>query len=424
MRGYIKANKNKDGKIISYRIAVSLGRDPVTKKAKHTYETFKRKGDAEKRLNDLVRRRETGMLFAPSRDTLGTYLTSWLKDTVKPNLSPRTHEGYSSIIEKHLKPSIIGQLALTRIKPTDIQSYYGDKLKGDKEKGIKPLSNRTVLHHSMVLHGAFKNAVKTGLIPYNICDATTPPKAIKKEMQIMNEKEIHLFLELARDTPYYTLFFLALFTGLRRGELLGLKWTDIDLLDMTLSVNRSLYQLANGEIVIRNPKTDKSRRLVSLTPSTCDVLRQELAKQKAILQEIKQKKEEQKKEEQKTEDNQNPDNTKKEEYKWSDDRYIFSEWDGKHLLPNTVSHAWQKLAKKSGLKGVRLHDARHTMATLWLKMGIHPKIVQERLGHSSIQITLDTYSHIMPGLQAAAAAKFDEMILPKPNPDPVAPLEQ
>ncbi len=189
---------------------------------------------------------------------------------------------------------------------------------------------------------------------------------------------------------------------------LGLKWSDIDLLGMTLSVNRSLYQLANGEIIIRNPKTDKSRRLVSLTPSTCDVLRRELSKQKATLQGIK----------------QNPDNTKQEEYKWSDDRYIFSEWDGKHLLPDTISHAWQKLAKKSGLKGVRLHDARHTMATLWLNMGIHPKIVQERLGHSSIQITLDTYSHVLPGLQAAAAVKFDEMMLPKANPDQVAQLEQ
>jgi integrase len=413
MRGYIKANKNKNGKIISYRIAVSLGRDPVTKKPKHIFETYKRKAEADKRLNELVRRRETGMLFAPSRDSLAAYLKKWLDDQVKPNLSPRTAEGYETIINLHFAPSTIGKKPLTRIKPADIQSYYTDKIKSG-------LSNRTVLHHAMVLHGAFKNAVKLGLIPYNICDATTPPKAVNKEMLIMNEKEIHLFLELARDTPYYTLFFLALFTGLRRGELLGLKWSDIDLLDMTLSVNRSLYQLANGEIIIRNPKTEKSRRLVSLTPSTCDVLRKELAKQKSTLEELKQKKEE----EQKPEDKQNSEKIKKEEYKWSDDRYIFSEWDGKHLLPNTVSHAWQKLAKKSGLKGVRLHDARHTMATLWLKMGIHPKIVQERLGHSSIQITLDTYSHIMPGLQAAAAAKFDEMMLPKPNSDPVAQLEQ
>jgi integrase len=382
MRGYIKPNLNKDGKIISYRIAVSIGRDPVTKKPRHIYETFKRKGDADKRLNELVRRRENGMLFAPSRDSLGSYLENWLRDIVKPNLSPRTVEGYESIINKHIIPAKVGKIPLTQLKPPDIQGYYSDKLQSG-------LSNRTVLHHAMCLHGALRNAVKTGLVPFNICDATTPPKAVKKEMQIMNEKEMQIFLELARNTRYHTLFYLALFTGMRRGELLGLKWSDIDLLGMQISVNRSLYQLANGEIIITKPKTNKSRRLISLTPSTCEVIRDEYAKQKATQESLA--------------------------AQWNEDSFVFSEWDGKHLLPNTISHAWQKLAKKAGMKGVRLHDSRHSHATLMLKAGIHPKIVSERLGHSSITITLDTYSHVVPGLQQAAANKFDELVLPRQN---------
>jgi integrase len=332
--------------------------------------------------------------------TLGVYLTTWLNDTVKPNLSPRTHEGYKSIIEKHLIPSNIGQIPLTKIKPADIQIYYSEKLKSG-------LSNRTVLHHAMCLHGAIKNAVKTGLIPYNICDATTVPKAERKEMKVMTEKEIQIFLDLARDSRYHTLFYLALFSGMRRGELLGLKWSDVDFLGMQTTVKRSLYQLANSEIVIRNPKTDSSRRPVPLSPSVCDILRKEYAKQKALHREIQEK----------AQETAQKSGKKSEEIPWTDDKYIFSEWNGKHFLPNSVSHAWQKMAKKSGLTGVRLHDSRHSCATIMLEGGIHPKVVSEILGHSSITVTLDTYSHVIPGLKQAAAKKFDEMVLPKADPE-------
>lgn len=176
---------------------------------------------------------------------------------------------------------------------------------------------------------------------------------------------------------------------MRRSELLGLRWSDIDLTLFQISVNCALHQLVDRSLVFRQPKTDKGRRVVSLSPSIAEVLRghrkqQELLKQCAGLP-------------------------------FSDDDLVFSQLDGTPLLPDTVSHAWRKLTKRTGLKRIRMHDARHTHASLMLKQGVHPKIVQERLGHASIQITLDTYSHVIPGIQQAAANLFDQIVVPDKN---------
>ncbi len=174
---------------------------------------------------------------------------------------------------------------------------------------------------------------------------------------------------------------------MRRSELLALRWQDVDLLLTQISVSRSLHAKANGEIVFRPCKTDKSRRLISLTPSNAFILSEHKEKQAKLRETL--------------------------DMVLLDSDLIFSHFDGKPLLPNTVSHVWEKLAKRTGLKGIHMHSARHTHASLLLKQGIHPKIVQERLGHSSIQITLDTYSHVAPGLQQAAANRFDDIVLPK-----------
>jgi len=221
----------------------------------------------------------------------------------------------------------------------------------------------------------------------NPADAVEPPRLQHREMRTMNESDIHIFLEFAKSTPYYTLFYLALFTGMRRSELLALRWCDVDLILCQLSITRALHQLQDGSRVFRQPKTAKGRRLISLSPSTALVLGEHRERQEQIRQNIGST--------------------------LTEDVLVFCHEDGSPLLPNSVSHAWTKLANRAGLKGIRLHDARHTHASLMLKQGIHPKIVQERLGHASIQITLDTYSHVAPGLQQAAANRFDDIVLPK-----------
>ncbi|MFC1894012.1 tyrosine-type recombinase/integrase [Chloroflexota bacterium] len=270
------------------------------------------------------------------------------------------------------------------MKPEHLQRYYADKLSGGRCDGNGGLSPRTVRHHHVTLHDALESAVKWGLLSKNPADAVSPPRCQRPEWHTLSEDDIHTLLEAAKKTPYYALFYLALFTGMRRSELLALRWSDIDLSLCQLYVKHTLHYLRDGSIVYRAPKTAKGLRMISLSPSTVLVLREHKEKQQAhsILLGMH----------------------------LQDDDLVFSALWGKPLLPNTVTHAWIKLVRSIGLCNVRLHDARHSHASLLLKAGTHPKIVQERLGHTSIQVTLDTYSHVAPGLQEAAAKRFDELM--------------
>ncbi|MFC1924917.1 tyrosine-type recombinase/integrase [Chloroflexota bacterium] len=379
MRGHItKRGKN------SYSIAISMGRDPTTNKYKQQWISVKgTKKDAEKRLSEMLHQLDNGTFIKPGKTTLAEYLERWLNDYVCLNLSPRTAEGYEHVIRRHLIPAL-GNITLTQLKAEQLQRYYSEKLAGGRCDGKGALSPRTVRHHHVLLHNALGLAVKWRLLSRNVADAVSPPHVVRSEMHTMNEDDLHTFLEAAKKTPYYALFYLALFTGMRRSELLALRWCDIDLILCQAHITRSLHYLRNGETIIRAPKTAKGRRMVALSPSVILLLNEHRGKQaldRAMLGTT-----------------------------LKDEDLVFSDLVGKPLLPNSVTHAWIKLVRKNGLKGIRLHDARHTHASLMLKQGVHPKIVQERLGHSSIQITLDTYSHVTPGLQQAAAEGFDKLL--------------
>jgi len=198
----------------------------------------------------------------------------------------------------------------------------------------------------------------------------------------MTEDDMQMFLDRARHTPYFPIFYLALFTGMRRSEILALRWSDIDLLLCQISVNRTVHQLQGGSYVYRAPKSAKGRRLIALTPSTTLILQEH--KEKQIAERLML------------------------DTPVKDDDLVFSTIEGGPIRPNTITRAWSILAKRCGLKATRLHDARHSHASLMLKQGTHPKVVQERLGHSTIAVTLDIYSHTTPGLQQAAALRFDD----------------
>jgi integrase len=376
MRGYIvKRSKN------SYSIKISLGKDPATGKYKSQWFTVTgSKKDAEKRLSELLHQMDTGNYMKPGKTTVSDYLNKWLSDYARPNLSPRTIEGYEHTIKHYIIPKL-GNYLLVHLKPEHLQHFYSTELNAG-------LSAQTVRHHHMVVHKAFDSAVEWGLVIRNAADAVKPPKAQRVEMQTWGETEIVQFLEAAKDTPYYELFYLALFTGMRRSELLALHWQDIDFIYSQIYVSRSLHVLKGGKAIFRSPKTATGRRTIALSPSAILLLRDYRVKKEM------------------------------ESFllgkPLSDDDLVFGIL-GKHLLPNTITHAWSKLVKHTGLKPIRFHDARHTHASIMLKQGIHPKIVQERLGHSSIQITLDTYSHVAPGLQEAAANRFDDVLKIKHN---------
>ena len=373
MRGGI-TKRGKD----SYSIAISLGKDTDTGKYKYLWESIKgSRKDAEKHRAELLHQLDNGTFIRPSKTTFAEYLERWLKDYAKPNLSPRGFERYESIVRVHLIPSL-GTITLTALRPEHIQKHYTAK----RNEGLSAL---TVRYHHTVIHKALQTAIKWELLNRNVADGVDVPKAQdNKEMKTWNEYEINQFLETAKDSSYYALFYMALYTGMRRSELLALRWQHVDFIFNQVYVSRSLHHLKDGSYVFREPKSAKSKRMIKLSSSTIDTLREHGEKQKAIRAAI-----------------------------WkplTDSDLVFSTSEGKPLRPNTISRAWTMLATRAGVSVIRLHDARHTHASLMLKAGIHPKIVQERLGHASIQITLDTYSHVSPGLQEAAAAQFDKLV--------------
>lgn len=375
MRGHI-IKRYKD----SYTIVLNLGVDPSTGKRKQQWVSVKgTKKEAEKRLAELLHQIDTGTFIRPSKTTLAEYLEKWLSDYVKPNLSPRGFERYAGIISKHLIPDM-GSITLTQLRPGHLQKHYTARLNNG-------LSARTVRYHHAVIHKALQTAVKWGLVNRNVADGVDLPRAQRIEMQTWNEDDITRFFEVAKDSPYYELFYLALFTGMRRSELLGLKWNDVDFILSQIYVSRSLHHLKDGSYIFTEPKSAKSRRTIALPPSATLLLKEHQEKQKLerVMLGIP----------------------------LTDSDLVFSTLESKPLRPNTITRAWTMLAAHAGLKVIRLHDARHTHASIMLKQGIHPKIVQERLGHASIQMTLDTYSHVAPGLQEVAAKRFDELVIPR-----------
>ena len=369
--GHIKETKDQG----VFRIVLSVGFDPASGKRLRQWFTVKgTKGDAKKRLAELLHEYNSGTYIKPGKTTVADFLDRWLADYAKPNLSPRGYERYSGIIKKHLIPDI-GRLLLTQLKPEHVHRHYADKL----NDGLNPW---TIRYHHAVLHKALETALKWELVARNVTDSVEVPRGKRMEMQTWNESEVSQFLEMAKEGQYYALFYTALFTGMRRSELLALRWQDVDFIYSQIYVNRSLHQLKDGSYIFTQPKSSRSRRTIALSPSAILTLKEH--HDRAAVDRVALG------------------------VPLTDNDLVFGTIDGKPSRPNTITTAWATAAKHAGVRVIRLHDARHTHASLMLKQGIQPKIVQERLGHASIQMTLDTYSHVAPGLQEAAAKRFDE----------------
>ncbi|MFH1141149.1 MAG: site-specific integrase [Chloroflexota bacterium] len=360
----------------SWSLKVELPRGPDGKR-RQLFETFAgNKKAADARLAELIASANDGYVIRPERVTVGELMGLWLQDHAA-QVRASTIEGYSKKVRRHIAPAL-GNLALRALEPSHVQALYRELL--------GKVSARTVLHIHRILQEGLDYAVKLAYISRNPCKAVTPPRPERKEMRAMSPQEANAVLEAARATPYYALFHTALYTGLRRSELLGLQVGNVDLTLGIIHVVRAMHVLKGGKVVYTEPKSAKGRRAVALTPSNAVVLRDHLAKLESNMIDLG--------------------------VAFTDATPVFSWPDGRPMLPNGVSVAWRRLVRGLGLRGVRLHDARHTHASFMLAQGVHPKIVQERLGHSTIAITLDTYSHVAPGLQAAAALAFDKMLAP------------
>ena len=281
----------------------------------------------------------------------------------------------------HLIP-VLGSILVPALQAQYIQRYYTHALESGRRDGKGGLSSSTVYKHHRVLFEALRYGVKHGILIRNPAECVDPPPPEHKAPAIPSAKDVQLILNKASDTPYFTLFYTKAYTGLRRGEILGLRWCDVNLDKATLSVVQTLQQLRNRQYIFKKPKSKRGQRHIDLSPSLAFVLWQHKIEyeQKRKLLGIP----------------------------LSPTDLVFSQPDGRPLRPNSVSRAFTDITRSLSLQGISLHSLRHAHATIMLQQNIHPKIVQERLGHSTISTTLDIYSHVVPGLQQAAAQRFDD----------------
>lgn len=363
----------------SWQIRVELGLDPLTQKRKQAYVSFRgtrREAEAEERR--LLRERDTGGCVHPEQVALSEFLDRWLAD-VKNSVRATTHDRYEAICRLHVKPKL-GHLPLSKLRPLHLQNLYSAKLEpGGAADGKGTLSKTSVLHLHRVLHEALAVAVRLQLIPSNPADAVRPPRPVRPEMKVLTEAETGAILKAAQGTPLYYPILIAATTGLRRGELLGLRWGDVDLETGTVSVRQSLQCTSRG-LAFTNPKTTKSRRTVALPPLATKALKEHRAaqSQERLLR----------------------------GREWVDHDLVFCAGDGRPWNPSTFSNQFHDFTSKSRFP-IRFHDLRHTHATQLFRAGVHPKMVSERLGHSNVGITLDQYTHVVEGMDREAAERIN-----------------
>jgi integrase len=371
---------------MTWELTFDLGPDPVTGDRMRRFVSVKgTRSDAEKALTEAIHRRNTGLDISYGKLTVTQYLNRWMADYATNNVSAATLVRYKGIITNHLVPAI-GRIQLSELRPAHIQRAYAEDLKdgGRKDRRGGALSARTVLQHHRVLREALAHAVRWQLIARNPADAVSPPKPSRHEMRVLDREEAQKLLASCSDDPLHCLLHVALTTGARLGELLALRWSDIDAVSGTLRITRSAQRLPRDGIVFHAPKTHRSIRPIALSPVTLRILRTHRISQAEQRLAVG-----------------SP---------YTDRDLVFANVLGEPLDGTAVTKRFQQLALAADLGHLRFHDLRHTAATLMLSAGTHPKIVSERLGHATINITLDTYSHVLPDMQHEAARMLDALL--------------
>lgn len=350
-----------------------------TGQRKTRYVYAKTKKEAAAKLRAALAERDAGLVYDDGSLTVGEYLDKWL-EAVSGTVKARTLERYEMAVKPHLQPAL-GDLRLGRLTPLQVQAFYGEKLDAG-------LSARSVQILHATLYKALKQAVRWRLVPRNVCEDVDPPRALRKEVRPLTAEQARSLLEAASSDPLEALYVLAVTTGMRQGELLGLKWEDVDLEASSVRVRRTVWK---GEASA--PKTNAARRQVALPDTAVRALR-------------------------------------KHRERAAGDSWVFASSTGDRPLGrhNLHNRSWILLRERAGLpETVRFHDLRHTAATLLLGRGVHPKLVQSLLGHASIEITMNTYSHVMPEMSGATARAMDAALDERPAlgepPDLAAPEE-
>ena len=349
----------------------------------HTMDGAKRKvlygktrAEARDKLAKALSDRIDGIVYDDENMTLGEYLDVWLQGSVFGSVRQSTYDRDKNLVNKHIKP-VLGGLKLKKLNSAQVQSFYRNRVDAG-------LSGSTVHKMHDILRRGLVQAVKWHLVPRNVAEAATPPRPAPKEMYALSVDEARRLLEAAGEDRLEALYVLAIHTGMRQGELLALRWQDVDLENAVASVRRTLTR-RGGKVVFGEPKTKKSRRSIRLTPQAVEALRAHLKRQLQDIEILGDR--------------------------YQDQGLVFTTNTGAPINPSNLrQRSFASLLKRAGLPHVRFHDLRHTCATLLLSRGVHPKFVQELLGHATIAITLDTYSHVMPSMGDATAKAMEDAL--------------
>jgi integrase len=362
--------KRKDGRYVA-RYVVYTAKGP---KRRSMYA--KTRKEAAQKLAKVQTDFNQGIVYDDENITVGAYLDSWLAGSVLGTVRQSTYDRYEVAVRVHLKPSL-GRFKLSKLTAARVSTFYQQK----RSEGCAD-SSINKLH--VTLHKALDQAVKWHMVPRNVCEAVSTPRPTTEEIKPLSTEETKFLLEAARGDRLEALYVLAVHTGMRQGEILALKWDDIDLESATINVRRTLTK-SGTRITTGEPKTSKGRRTIFLTEAAVAALRIHLGRQMEEMERLG------------------------DLYK--DEGFVFTTEVGTLINPtNLRKRSFVKLLERAGLPHIRFHDLRHTAATLLFKQGQHPKLVQELLGHANIAITLDIYSHVIPGMGDQTARAMEDAL--------------
>ena len=346
-------------------------------KRKYLSKTIRgNKKDAERTMREIATSIDNGGFVSPEKETVANFMHRWLKDYVATTKKPKTLQGYEGNINRYILPAF-GWLKLQELTGRHIQALYGE-LTG------RGLSNTSVVQVHRIIHKALSLAVKWGCVTRNVADAASPPKVEQKTMETWEVETVRKFLGSAKENRYGDLYVFGILTGLRRGELCGLLWKNVDLQRHRISIVQTLQRITGRGLVVGKPKTKRSRRSIALGATEIELLHTIRGKQierQVACGDL-----------------------------WASSGYVFTQADGNPIDPDLLSKDFPKFLRKAGLPHLQLHGLRHCNASLLLSEGIHLKVVSERLGHQSISITADLYSHVSPGLQEEAASVVGNLL--------------
>lgn len=363
------------------------GVDPATGKYRRRWvPAGTRRGDAEKLLADLVKRSHEGNTVVSEKVTLAAYLLDRWLPVQEPRLRRSTYDSYRRNIERHVVPAL-GAVPLDKLAVEDLDLFYARLLTSGRlngERGTAGLSPKTVRNIHLMLNKALADAHRKGTVVRNVAalaDAPSLKARRRAEIKAWDVDQLAVFLDASAAHRLYAGFHLAAHTGMRRGEVLGLPWGDVDLEVGRLSVRQALVSVAY-QVELSDVKTGSGRRTIDLDPGTVDVMK---------LWRIQRSEECSGREPR-------------------DDELVFTKEDGALIHPDSFSQTFDRRVAKLAVPTISLHDLRHTHATLLLKAGVPVKVVSERLGHASAAFTMTVYQHVLPGMQSEAAELFAQLI--------------